>query len=117
MFFEGNRRVLSKILPATLFAALLISAPTQSMAADDDDSCDLPGSGTVSDPWEIDSAADMLEIGMDDCISTFDSSHHYELTSDVQLSGTWTPIELKSTSGTSFDGNWHTIFGSVTPSG
>jgi hypothetical protein len=80
-------------------------------AADGNGVCNLPGSGTVGAPWEIDSQADLLEIGIGDCISTYNSAHHYILTGDIALTGNWTPIELRSNIATSFDGDGFTISG------
>jgi len=66
----------------------------------------LGGSGTESDPYLIESVEDLDAVRND-------LSAHYNLTSDIDLSGTdWEPIGSASTGFTgTFDGNGHVVNG------
>jgi hypothetical protein len=113
---EGYLSLMLRKVVAGLFAISVFTLglePT-AYAADGDGTCDLPGSGTSVAPWQIDSQADLSEIGVGDCTANYDQNHYYILTGNITLTGTWTPIPgLYSNPGftASFDGDGYTISG------
>lgn len=105
------KSALSLVASVTVLATSVVAAPA--LAANQDATCDLSGSGTAGSPWLITSQADLLEIGIGDCISTYNQSQYYKLANDIGLTGNWTPIELYTSYPivSYFDGDGHTIYG------
>lgn len=113
---EGYLSLMLRKVVAGLFAfsAFTFGLVPTAHAADGDGTCDLPGSGTSVAPWQIDSQADLSEIGVGDCTANYDQNHYYILTDNITLTGTWAPIPgLYSNPGftASFDGDGYTISG------
>ena len=105
------RKLVGVLTTAATAIGLLTLTAVPAQAADGDGVCNLPGSGTSGAPWQIDSQADLLEIGLNDCISTYNQAQHYILTGNIALTGDWTPIELHSQVAASLDGKGFTISG------
>jgi uncharacterized Zn-binding protein involved in type VI secretion len=105
------RKLVGVLTTAATAIGLLTLTAVPAQAADGNGVCNLPGSGTSGAPWQIDSQADLLEIGLNDCISTYNQAQHYILTGNIALTGAWTPIELRSQVAASLDGKGFTISG------
>lgn len=98
------------------FSSLLLVAglPALPSSANDNNVCNLVGSGTAVAPWQISTVAHLSEIGAGDCTSSYSQNHYYILTADLVLPSPWAPNnDLYSNPGfvASFDGDGHTISG------
>lgn len=96
---------------------LFLALPAWSMTAHAADPAFSGGAGTVDNPYKISSVADLQALATAVNNNNSFSGIYFELTTDITLSGEWTPIginrQLASNypfSGT-FDGGGHTISG------
>ncbi len=67
------------------------------------------GSGTESDPYLISTAADLTQLATSTNSGTSTAGVYYQMTDNITLSETWTPIGHTNQFAGTFDGNGHSI--------